>query len=66
MSICCLKLRCSSKWTPSNLKLDSWFSDEIRSMGVIIAGFSGRPISLVLYTTLHTAGSTGLFCLRKI
>jgi hypothetical protein len=59
--MCCLKLRCSSMWTPSSLKLDSRDSKEIRSMGEIKAGSSGVLISFELYTTLQTAGSTGLF-----
>ncbi len=53
-------------WTPRSLKLDSRDSEEIRSMGDIRAGSSGVPISLELYTTLQTAGSTGLFGVRKM
>ena len=64
--MCCLKLRCSSMWIPRSLKLDSRDSEEIRSMGEIRAGSSGEPISLQLYTTLQTAGSTGLFGVRKM
>ncbi len=53
--ICALNERYSSKRTPSNMKLDSGPSLFIRSICEIRLGSSGRPGSLLLNTSVHSA-----------
>ncbi len=66
MSMWGLKLKYSSKYTPRSLKLLSALVKEILSIGEIRAGSSGRPISVLLYTTLQIWGSIGLLWVLKI
>jgi hypothetical protein len=61
MSMWGLKLKYSSKYTPRSLKLLSALVKEILSIGEIKVGSSGRPISVLLYTTLHIWGQRVYF-----